>query len=333
MTDAVFDVLAVGHAIVDVIAHAGEAFIVEEGLAKGTMQLIDTGRANDLYGKMNPAIQTSGGCGANTAVGVASLGGKAAFIGCVADDNLGRVFRHDLTAAGVTAMLQTGGGLQATARCLILVTPDAERTMNTYLGAAAELGETAGDAAQYGIARVIYLEGFLFSTPSNKQLFLDAASAAKAAGRMVALSLSDRFCVEGHRDGFLAFIRDYVDILFANEPEITALYQTEEFAEAARRVSADVEIACLTRGAAGSVIVTGGLQIEVAAEKVAQVVDTTGAGDLYAAGFLYGHTNGMTPEQCARIGSIAAAEVIGHVGPRPQVSLAELAARANLRAA
>ena len=323
-TPARFDVLTVGHAIVDVIAPAENAFIVQENMAKGTMQLIDTARAEDLYARMNPAMEISGGCAANTAVGIASLGGTAAFIGRVADDELGRIFRHDLAAAGVHAELVGGPTSLATARSLILVTPDAERTMNTYLGAASQLGEAQIDPALYTLGHVIYLEGFLFSTPSNQQAFLTAARTAKAAGRKVALSLSDCFCVEGYRAEFKSLIAEYVDILFANEPEITALYETEDFAAAADEAGRTVAIACLTKGAAGSVIVADGRTIRVPADSVDRVVDTTGAGDLYAAGFLYGYTQGMDLEMCGHIAALAAGEIIGHVGPRPEVKLSEL---------
>jgi sugar/nucleoside kinase (ribokinase family) len=329
MTPAKYDVLGIGNAIVDVIATAGDAFIAAEGLTKGTMQLIDAARALDLYGKMGPGVETSGGSAANTMAGIASLGGRAAFVGAVAEDELGRIFRHDLTAAGVHAALVSIGAEPPTARCLILVTPDAERTMNTYLGAAALLGEAKLDPAILTEASVLYFEGYLFSSPENKAAFYHAAKVAKAAGRTVALSLSDRFCVEFHRTEFKTLIRDYVDILFANEPEITALYETGRFDEAARAVASDVEIACLTWGAAGSLIVSGGQAISVSAAPVARVVDTTGAGDLYAAGFLYGYTRGCSLAESGRIAALAAGEIIGHIGPRPEVKLSELLAAAG----
>jgi sugar/nucleoside kinase (ribokinase family) len=318
-----FDVLAMGHAIVDVIAHAKDSFITAQGMAKGSMQLIDTERAQDLYAAMEPTIQVSGGSAANTAVGVASLGGKAAFIGCVGDDELGIVFSHDLTASGVHSILAIAPEA-ATARCLILVTPDAERTMNTFLGAAALLGERPLHEGLIKDAAILYLEGYLFSSPANKMAYRKAASLAKAAGRKVALSLSDRFCVEGHRAEFKALIAEYVDILFANEPEITALYETHDFEMAAAEAGKHVAIACLTKGAAGSVIVADGQTIRIPAASVPRVVDTTGAGDLYAAGFLYGHTQGMMLEQSGRIAAIAAGEIIGHVGPRPETKLSTL---------
>ena len=320
-----YDVLALGHAIVDVIAHAEDAFLVEQGMTKGGMQLIDTARARDLYDRMEPAIEVSGGSAANTAVGIASLGGRAAFVGCVADDDLGRVFSHDLTASGVQANLATAPDA-ATGRCLILVTPDAERTMNTYLGAASLLGEQPLNEALIRDASILYLEGYLFSSPSNIAALRQAAETAKQAGRQVALSLSDRFCVEGQRAALKDLIRQCVDILFANEPEITALYQTASFDDAVLQAGQHVAIACLTKGAGGSVIVANGTLIRVPAASVERVVDTTGAGDLYAAGFLYGYTQGMTLQQSGEVAALAAGEIIGHVGPRPEVKLSELLA-------
>jgi sugar/nucleoside kinase (ribokinase family) len=323
-TPARFDVLGMGNAIVDVIARAEDDFIISEGLTKGTMQLIDTRRAHDLYARMNPGIETSGGSAANTMVGIASLGGRAAFLGAVADDTLGEIFRHDLKASGVHPWLVSNGTEPPTARCLVLVTPDGERTMNTYLGAAAQLGSAEIDQEIFGLASVLYLEGYLFSDEANRAAFNHAAAAAKAAGRQVALSLSDRFCVEGNRVELKALIANYVDILFANEPEITALYETADFNQAVALVAQDVEIACLTRGAAGSVIVSGEKTIPIPAHSVVRVVDTTGAGDLYAAGFLYGYTQGKDLAECGRIAALAAAEVIAHIGPRPERKLSEL---------
>ena len=289
-----FDVLAVGHAIVDVIAHADDGFLSREGMAKGGMQLIDTARARDLYARMEPAIEVSGGSAANTAVGVASLGGRAAFAGCVADDELGRVFSHDLTASGVHSELSTVPDV-ATGRCLILVTPDAERTMNTYLGAASLLGGRPLNEALIADASILYLEGYLFSSPVNIDAYQRAAEIAKRAERMVALSMSDRFCVEAYRGELKDLIAWSVDILFANEPEITALYETDDFGMAVDKARQDVGTACLTQGAAGSTIVAGDRTIRIPATSVERVVDTTGAGDLYAAGFLHGPYPGVEP--------------------------------------
>ncbi len=318
-----YDVLGIGNAIVDVLALAEEAFIAAEVLTKGTMQLIDTARAEQLYARMNPGVEVSGGSAANTMVGVASLGGKAAFVGKVADDPLGDIFRHDMNASGVHFATAPALGELPTGRCLILVTPDAERTMNTYLGAAGLLTQSDIDPVLVRAAKVTYLEGYRFDLPETKAAFFRAANLAREAGRKVGLSLSDRFCVEGHRAEFLDLIETHVDILFANEPEINALYETD-FGHARETVREKVTVACLTRGAAGSVIISGADTIEVAAGRADRVVDTTGAGDLYAAGFLYGFTRDLPLAECGRIAAIAAAEIVSHVGPRPEVVLADL---------
>ncbi len=323
MTETTYDVLGIGNAIVDVIATTDNAFIHEEGLTKGRMQLIDTARAEQLYARMNAGIEASGGSAANTMAGIASLGGAAAFIGKVAADTLGEIYAHDMKAVGVhfaTPVLKAG---PPTGRSLILVTPDAERTMNTYLGAAVELTTDDIDAELVKAARITYLEGYLFDQPTSKAAFYKAAKLAHAAGNKVALTLSDRFCVDGHRQHFLDLVEAHVDILFANEGELEALYETR-FDAARDIVRGKVEIACLTRGARGSEIVTAERMAHVRAEPVAKVVDSTGAGDLYAAGFLFGHTRGLNLEECGRIAAIAAAEVIGHYGPRPEVKLAAL---------
>jgi len=324
MTQANLDVLGIGNAIVDVIAHAEEDFLEREALVKGTMTLIDAARAEALYQMMGPAIEASGGSASNTMAGIASLGGNGAYIGKVRDDLLGQVFRHDITAIGVryeTPAVTSGPG---TARCLILVTPDGQRTMNTYLGACVDLGPDDIDAEIVAAASITYLEGFLFDPPQAQSAFRKAAAVAHAAGRQVALSLSDPFCVGRHRDDFRDLIDGHVDILFANAAEICSLYETHDFAAAAAAVRGQVSIAALTRSAAGSVILTSDAEHRVAAAPVAHVVDTTGAGDLYASGFLYGLTHGLPLPICGEIGSLCAAEIISHVGARPEVKLSEL---------
>jgi sugar/nucleoside kinase (ribokinase family) len=330
MSNAAFDVVGIGDAILDVIARADDSFIAAERLAKGTMALIDAARAESLYQRMGAAIETSGGSAANTIAGVASLGGTAAFIGKVHDDLLGRVFTHDLRALGVrfdTPPLRNG---PPTARCLIMVTPDAQRTMCTYLGACIELGPEDVSRELIAAGQVTYLEGYLFDPPRAKDAFRAAAEFAHAAGRKVSLSLSDPFCVDRHRGDFRAFIDRHVDILFANEAEICSLYETKSFAEAARAVAGECQLAVLTRSERGSLIVTPDDSISIDAAPVAQVVDTTGAGDLYASGFLYGLTHGSDLAACGRLASLCAAEVISHMGPRPQTSLADLAREARL---
>ena len=320
-----FDVLGIGNAIVDIIAKADEALLARHGLAKGQMRLIDAGTVQKLYADMGPAIEISGGSAANTMVGIASFGGKAAFIGKVADDEFGRIFRHDIRTAGVAFDTPAKSGGQPTARSLILVTPDGERTMNTFLGVSPELDHGEVDPALIRAARVVYLEGYLFDRVEAKAAFRQAAEIAGSAGRKVALTLSDSFCVDRHRAEFVELIRTRVDILFANEAEITALYETTSFEAAAARARKDTSFAVLTRSAKGSLILAEGREVHVAAEKIAKVVDTTGAGDLYAAGFLFGLTRGLPLETCGRLASIAAAEIIAHVGARPETPLRELA--------
>lgn len=330
MTDGErLDVLGIGNAIVDVLSHTDDAFLTQEGLTKGTMALIDSDAADRLYERVGPAVEVSGGSCANSIAGAASLGSRVAYVGRVRDDALGRVFTHDIRAAGVeftTAAATEGPG---TARCLVLVTPDAQRTMCTYLGASVGLGPADVDRDLVARASITYLEGYLWDPPEAKEAFRAAIGAARAAGRRVALTLSDPFCVERHREEFLALIDDGVDILFANHDEITALYRTTSFDEAIAAVRGRCEIAAITRSAEGSLVVTADAVHEVAAAPVERVVDTTGAGDLYAAGFLHGLTAGRSPVDSARIGSLAAAEVISHVGARPEVDLAELVARSG----
>ena len=315
-----YDILGIGNAIVDVLAPVDESFLSRHAMRKGAMALIDTPAADALYAAMPPGQETSGGSAANTCAVAAALGARVAYIGKLADDALGATFRHDIGAAGVhfaTAPLQ---GAAPTARCLVLVTPDGQRTMNTFLGASVSLGAADVDAALVADAAVTYLEGYLFDPPDAQAAFRAAAAAAHAAGRKVALSLSDAFCVDRHRAAFRALVAGHVDILFANEAEICALYECNAFDDAAAAAGADVGLAALTRSEAGSLIVHGAETVHVAAVPTA-VIDTTGAGDAYAAGFLAAYTAGRPLAQCGRLGSIAAAEIIGHYGARPQRSL------------
>jgi sugar/nucleoside kinase (ribokinase family) len=330
MNSAALDVVGIGNAIVDVIGHADERFLADEGFAKGAMTLIDAARAEALYRKMGPAVESSGGSAGNTMAGIASLGGAGGYIGKVRDDLLGDVFRHDITAIGVRFDTPAATAGPGTARCLVLVTPDGQRTMGTYLGACAELGPEDIDTAVVGAARVTYLEGYLFDPPRAQAAFRAAAAIAHGAGRQVALSLSDPFCVGRHRAEFRELVAGEVDILFANEAEICSLYETGDFAEAAAAVRGHVAVAALTRSAEGSVVLADGEAHRVAAAPVERVVDTTGAGDLYAAGFLYGLTHGLALPTCGAIGSLCAAEIISHVGARPEAALRELAARTGL---
>lgn len=330
MTTPALDVVGIGNAIVDVIAHADDAFLARQGLAKGTMTLVDERRAESLYGEMGPGIESSGGSAGNTMAGLASLGGRGAYVGKVRDDQLGTVFRHDITAMGVRFSTPAATSGPSTARCLVLVTPDAQRTMNTYLGACVGLGPEDIDEAEIAAAHVTYLEGYLFDPPHAKEAFRKAARAAHAAGRKVALTLSDPFCVERHRAEFRELVQHHVDLLFANEAEILSLFETDSFAEAARQVRGMCEVAALTRSEKGSVVVAAHETHEIPAMKPEKLVDTTGAGDLYASGFLYGFTRGRDLAVCGRLGSLCAAEVISHFGARPEAPLARLAADAGL---
>lgn len=332
MSHPVLGVVAVGNALVDVLAHASEDFIAEQkeqyGMEKGAMTLIDEARAASLYSQMGSGVESSGGSAGNTMAGFASFGGKGGFIGKVAEDQLGKVFRHDLRSMGIrfdTPALVTG---PQTGRCLILVTPDAERTMNTFLGASTELHGTDIDRDLIANAMVTYLEGYLFDKEQAKHAFIKAAEYAHEAGHRVALTLSDPFCVDRHRSDFLRLVESHVDILFANEEEIKSLFMQDNFEDALSAVSENVEIAAVTRSEQGAVILSGGKRIDVPAQPVDKVIDTTGAGDQFAAGFLYGFTEGMNLAECARLGTIAAAEVISHMGPRPESSYAELAKKA-----
>ena len=330
MTQTNIDVVGIGNAIVDVIAHADDAFLAREALIKGTMTLIDAERAEALYRMMGLAVEISGGSVGNTMAGLASLGGQGAYIGKVRDDLLGEIYRHDITAVGVRFETPAATSGPGTARCLILVTPDGQRTMNTYLGACADLGPADIDPEVIAAAQITYLEGYLFDPPLAQEAFRKAAAIAHAAGHEVALSLSDPFCVERHRDAFRDLVDSHVDILFANETEICSLYETADFATAAAAVRGHVAIAALTRSAAGSVILADGAEHRVAAAPVARVVDTTGAGDLYASGFLYGLTRDRPLPTCGEIGSLCAAEIISHVGARPETELSRLVAEAGL---
>jgi sugar/nucleoside kinase (ribokinase family) len=324
MTSAAFDVLGIGNAIVDVITHADDAFIAKHALVKGAMTLIDEARADSLYAAMGPGVEVSGGSCGNTIAGVASFGGRGAYIGKVRNDQLGGVFGHDLRATGVTFDTAQATAGPATARCLIVVTPDAQRTMNTYLGACMGLGPADIDVRQVGAAAVTYVEGYLWDPPEAKKAVLKAFDAAHAAGRKVSITLSDSFCVDRYREEFRALIRDKVDILFANEAEIKSLYQVDSFDQALAAARAENKICALTRSEKGSVIVNGSETHAVPAAPAGKVVDTTGAGDLYASGFLVGFARGKPLAECARLGGIAAAEIISHVGARPEKALKDL---------
>ncbi|MCA8907566.1 MAG: adenosine kinase [Rhodospirillaceae bacterium] len=322
-----YDVLGIGNAIVDVISSEDDAFVAAEGLVKGSMSLIDAARAEDLYERMGPGMEMSGGSAANTMAGLASLGAKVAFIGKVSEDTLGEVFRHDIQAIGVAYTTPPlPEEVAPTARSLVLVTPDAQRTMNTFLGASVYLGPDDVDLDMVTAARITYLEGYLFDRPEAQAAFQKAARAAHAAGREVALTLSDTFCVERHGPEFRALIDGHVDILFGNENEMQVLFGTSTLEDAFDEVRGLCEVVAITRSAKGSLVMHGPTLFEVPAQPVRHLVDTTGAGDQYAAGFLSGYLKGLHLAECAEIGSITAAEVIAHYGARPEVDLAELVA-------
>lgn len=328
MTEPSLDILGIGNAIVDVLARADDAFLDAEGLAKGGMRLIDAAAAEALYGRMAPGLESSGGSAANTCAVAASLGARVGFLGKVAADQLGAVFAHDIRAAGVHFPTAPLAGGAPTARCLILVTPDAQRTMNTFLGACVTFSAADVDPAEVARAKVTYMEGYLFDPPAAQAAFYEASRIAHRAGRQVAITLSDAFCVLRHRQAFRRFVREEADILFANESELLALYETDDFEEAAARAGGEVALAALTRSERGSVILRGEERHVVAAVPT-QVVDTTGAGDAYAAGFLAALTQGRGLAECGRWGSVAAAEVIAHFGARPQADLAALVGAGN----
>ena len=322
-----YDVLGIGNAIVDVIARAEDDFLVAQGMHKGAMTLIDEARATAIYAAMGPATESSGGSAANTIVGVASFGARAAFIGKIKDDELGRAFAHDIRAARVAFDVKPASKGPSTARCYIMVTPDGERTMNTFLGAAQELTPDDIDEKAVADAAVTYLEGYLWDPPQAKEAFVKAADIAHKAGRQVALTLSDSFCVDRYRAEFLTLIKSgTVDILFANEHELHSLYETADFDSGIRALQQDASLAVVTRSAKGCVVVSGEGMEAVNAVPVEQVVDVTGAGDLFAAGFLVGLARNQDLRDAARLGGLAASEVIQHVGARPAVSLKALAA-------
>ena len=323
-----FDVAAVGNAIVDVLAPATDAFLQAQGLAKGSMSLIDDARATELYGRMEAGVEASGGSAANTVAGVASLGGRAAYVGKVGDDALGGVFTHDIAAGGVTFHPAVGRG-ELTGRCLVNVTPDGQRTMSTFLGAASALTPADVDTAVIEDALIVYLEGYLFDPEPARRAFELAADAARVGGGRTALTLSDAFVVERHRDELLRFL-PRLDILLANEAEVMALWRTADREEALARTADAVPLAAVTLGAEGSVVLRREQRFAVAAAPVDAVVDTTGAGDQYAAGFLLGLARDLSPETCAKLGHLAAGEVIAHFGPRPQTPLEPLARAAGL---
>jgi sugar/nucleoside kinase (ribokinase family) len=326
MNTDIFDVCAIGNAMVDVLSNESFELIEKLGLEAGAMNLVDAARAEEIYEAMGPGIEVSGGSAANTTVGVVSLGGRAAFIGRVADDDFGEIYRHDLMTAGVHfAATVAADSAEATGRCLVIVTPDAQRTMCTFLGAGRNLEPSTVDDSIVAASQVLYLEGYLWDEPSAKLAFLHAADVAHQFGRQVALTLSDPFCVERHRAAFLDLVAGHVDILFANEPEIRSLYEVADFDTAIAKVASHCSVAAITRSEHGSVVVDGTGERHAVAAVPTTVVDTTGAGDLYAAGFLTGFTRGRPLDECAQLGSLAAAEVISHLGARPEQSLHALA--------
>ncbi len=326
MTDCKYDVLGLGNAIVDVIAQADDDFLQREGLGKGSMALVDEARSAKLYGAMGSSIIISGGSAANTIVGVASFGGKSAFIGKVKSDDAGLAFTHDIRAVGVhfaTTPAVTG---PATARCLVMVTPDGERTMNTFVGACQNLTVDDVDKSLVEASAIVYLEGYLWDPPHAKEAFVKAALIAHAAGRKVALTLSDSFCVDRYRGEFLELIRNKtVDIVFANQHELKSLYQTADFDTAVAALREEDILGVVTKSAEGSLVVTRGATQAVGASPIEKLVDTTGAGDLFAAGFLFGYSRNLEHAECARLGALAAAEIIQHYGARPETGLLQLA--------
>jgi sugar/nucleoside kinase (ribokinase family) len=321
-----YDVLGLGNAIVDVLARTDDDFLAKQAMRKGSMSLIDEARAAEIYDAMGPAVEISGGSAANTIVGAAGFGARAAFIGRVKDDSLGNVFAHDIRAAGVAFDTAPSAEGPSTGRCYVLVTPDGERTMHTYLGAARDLHPRDIDEQAVASAAITYLEGYLWDPPHAKDAFRKAATVAHDAQRMVALSLSDAFCVDRWRDEFQYLLRSgTVDLLFCNEAELHSLYQTADFDTAVAALRADARRAVVTRSAKGCIVVEGQQALAVPAFPVETVVDTTGAGDLFAAGFLFGTARGLGDERAARLGALAAAEVISHLGARPEKSLSALA--------
>jgi adenosine kinase len=326
MASAKYDVLGIGNAIFDVLVQTDEGFLAAHGMTKGGMSLIDEARAAEIYRDMGPAVEISGGSAANTIVGLANLGARAAYVGKVRDDQIGRLYTHDIRAAGVVFETRPAAGGPATGCSYILVTPDGERTMNTYLGAAQELMPDDIDAAQIAASSIIYLEGYLWDPKSAKDAFVKASTIAHDAGRQVALTLSDSFCVDRYRGEFLDLMRHgTVDLVFANEAELHSLYQTSDFDTALTQLRVDAKLGVVTRSEKGCVVVAKDGVSAVPAFPIEKMVDTTGAGDLFAAGFLFGLVRGAGHEKAGRLGAIAAAEVIQHIGARPQTSLKELA--------
>jgi sugar/nucleoside kinase (ribokinase family) len=331
MTSAKYDVLAIGNAIFDVLVQTDESFLVQHGMTKGGMALIDEARAEAIYRAMGPAVEMSGGSAANTIVGVANLGARAVYVGKVKDDQIGRLYSHDIRAAGVSFETKPAVEGPATGCSYILVTPDGERTMNTYLGAAQDLTPGDIDPAQVAAAAMVYLEGYLWDPKHAKEAFLKASTIAHDAGRQVALTLSDSFCVDRYRDEFLELMRSgKVDLIFANEAELHSLYQTSNFDIALKQLCRDVKLGVVTRSENGCLVAAGEAITAVPAFPVDKVVDTTGAGDLFAAGFLFGLVRGAGYENAGRLGALAAAEVIQHIGARPQTSLKALAQASGL---
>jgi sugar/nucleoside kinase (ribokinase family) len=326
MSDPRLDVLCIGNAIVDVIADADDRFLESQGLTKGTMRLIDEREAERLYRVMGPGRELSGGSAGNTAAGLAALGCKAGFVGQVADDQLGAIYQHDIESLGVDFIIPARSDVGATARSLILVTPDAQRTMNTFLGAAQMLDKSDIDPAEVAQARIVYLEGYLWDPPVPRAAMEKVIEAARAAGRKVAFTLSDTFCVDRHREGFWQLLKDKkVDVLFGNEAEIAAMAEVNDLDAAIAKVAADVPVLVVTRSESGATAVAGDERVDVPAEPIQRLVDTTGAGDLFAAGFLAGQARGLSLGRSLKLGAIAAAEVIQHYGARPEADLKALA--------
>ena len=326
-----YDVLCIGNAIVDIIARCDEKFLVDNDIIKGAMNLIDGPRAELLYSRMGPAIEASGGSAGNTAAGIAGFGGRAAYFGKVSDDHLGGIYAHDIRAQGVAFDTKPLAGEPPTARSMIFVTPDGERSMNTYLGACVELGPEDVEPEKATGAKVTYFEGYLWDPPRAKEAIRLTADLAHKAGREVSMTLSDSFCVDRYRDEFLDLMRSgTVDIVFANESELKSLYQTASFETGLEMVRKDCRLAVVTRSELGSVAVRGEETVEIAPLEIAELVDTTGAGDLYAAGFLFGYTSGRSLADCGRLGSLGAGLVIQQVGPRPRQNLADEARQRGL---
>ncbi len=326
-----FDVLTIGNAIVDILARCEDSFLEDNTIIKGAMNLIDAERAEFLYSKMGPAVEASGGSAGNTAAGIAGFGGKAAYFGKVAEDQLGQIFQHDIRAQGVHYQTKPDGLHPPTARSMIFVTPDGERSMNTYLGACVELGPEHVEEEVVAEAKVTYFEGYLWDPPRAKDAIREAARIAHANGREMSMTLSDPFCVGRYRAEFLDLMTSgTVDIVFANKQELLSLYETEDFELALGKIALDCKLAAITLSEEGAVIVRGSERVKIDAYAIDELVDTTGAGDLFASGFLYGYTQGRSLEDCGKLGCFAASEVIQQIGPRPMVSLKDAAAKAGL---